>query len=53
MSKQLVGRQVQQHMGATEMALHVVMIFFTIGLWYPVYKHRKNVFERTTNVYAA
>jgi hypothetical protein len=51
MGRALAGREVQQHMGATEGILHACMIVCTFGLWYPVYKHRRNKLARTTNVY--
>lgn len=46
------GKSVQSHMGATETAIHMVMIAFTFGFWYPVYKSRKNTLERTSTHYA-
>jgi hypothetical protein len=45
------GKTVQQHMGATEGTLHFVMILCTLGLWYPVYKHRKEKLARTEKHY--
>lgn len=45
------GRSVQQHMGAGEAAFHAIMIVFTCGVWYPVYKHRKNALARTVKHY--
>jgi hypothetical protein len=54
MGKQnLAGREIRQHMGAAEATLHAIMIVCTIGMWYPVYRHRKNKLARTTNVYLA
>jgi hypothetical protein len=38
-------------MGATEGALHFVMIICTLGLWYPVYRSRKNSLARTEKHY--
>ena len=46
------GRAVRQHMGATEGILHWTMIICTVGLWYPVYRHRRNALNRTTKFYA-
>ena len=40
-------KAVQQHMHATEAAIHAVMIICTLGLWYPVYRHRRNKLART------
>lgn len=48
----LAGREIRQHMGAAEAAAHAVMIICTAGMWYPVYRHRKNKLGRTTNIYA-
>lgn len=45
------GTAVRRHMSVTETALHAVMILCTLGLWYPVYKHRKNKLARTTRIY--
>jgi hypothetical protein len=47
----LAGREVRQHMGAGELVFHSVMIICTVGLWYPVYRHRKNRKSRTTDIY--
>jgi hypothetical protein len=47
-----VGVAEQRHMGAAEAVLHGVMILCTVGLWYPVYRHRKNKLSRTTRFYA-
>jgi hypothetical protein len=38
-------------MSAAEGIFHGVMIICTVGLWYPVYRHRKNRLARITNVY--
>lgn len=53
MNEKLAGREVQQHMHATEALLHGVMIMCTLGLWYPVYRHRKNKLARTSRFYTA
>jgi hypothetical protein len=45
------GTSAQQHMHAGEAVFHGVMILFTCGLWYPVYKHRKNQLDRTVKHY--
>lgn len=47
----LAGREVEQHMSATEAGFHTFMIICTVGLWYPVYRHRHNKIARTTNIY--
>ena len=49
--EKMVGREVQQHMGATETCLHALAIFCTFGIWYPIYRSRKRRIERTTNIY--
>ena len=41
---------VQRHMGATERAVHMIMIMCTIGGWYPYYRHRKNKLARTQDI---
>lgn len=43
-------RAVQQHMHATEGLFHAAMTICTVGLWYPVYRHRKNKLRRTTKI---
>ena len=35
-------------MSVTEGSFHWVMIVFTCGLWYPVYRLRKHAADRTT-----
>lgn len=40
-------KAVQMHMHASESVFHAVMILSTLGLWYPVYRHRKNALART------
>jgi cbb3-type cytochrome oxidase subunit 3 len=47
-----VGKSVRQHMGAVEAVFHAVMLMFTCGVWYPVYRHRKNEIKRTTRHYS-
>lgn len=51
MIMEYMGSEVQQHMGCAEAAGHWVMIIFTCGLWYPVYRHRKNTLARTSKFY--
>ena len=46
------GTSVEQHMHAAEAVFHGVMILCTLGLWYPVYRHRKNQLHRTFKHYA-
>jgi cbb3-type cytochrome oxidase subunit 3 len=46
------GTSVRQRMGTAETALHMVMIICTCGVWYLVYRSRKNKIERTTRHYA-
>jgi hypothetical protein len=46
-----VGAAEQRHMGMIETSLHMLAMVCTIGLWYPVYKHRKNKLSRTTRFY--
>lgn len=45
------GKQVQQHMHATEGALWWCLIICTCGLAYPFYRHRKNRLARTEKLY--
>lgn len=46
------GTGVRSHMHATEGMFHMIMMVCTFGLWYPIYKHRKNKLARTTRFYA-
>lgn len=48
-----VGKEVEQKMGAGELAVHLLMIFCTFGFWYPVYRSRKSKIERTSKFYSA
>ena len=47
----VTGTSVQRHMHAAEGIIHWVMIICTVGLWYPVYRHRRNRLARTTRHY--
>jgi hypothetical protein len=38
-------------MSAAEGMMHGLMIMFTCGLWYPVYRARKHAADRTTTTY--
>jgi hypothetical protein len=48
-----IGKEVEQKMGAAELAMYLLMILCTCGLWYPVYRHRKSKIERTSKFYSA
>jgi hypothetical protein len=50
-NRKLAGREVAQHMRATEAAIWWCMIICSCGLAYPFYRHRLNQLRRTTNVY--
>lgn len=44
-------RSVQDRMRPGEKVTHAVLIMFTCGCWYPVYRARKHRIERVTTVY--
>lgn len=38
-------------MSVAEGTFHALMIIFTCGIWYPVYRARKHGVDRTTTTY--
>lgn len=49
---QEVSRAEGGTMGVGEGIFHALMILCTCGVWYPVYRHRKNKLHRTVKFYA-
>jgi hypothetical protein len=46
------GKEVEQTMNPVEGLIHMVMILCTFGIWYPIYKSRKNAIHRTSKFYS-